>query len=152
MGDRVTGWCALKVRATGRYFDDLLLGSQIMVSHPARAWCPPTDVFECEEAFMIKVEISGLPHNERGDVIGTEILVDRGLIVIRGTREDECPHGRCSCFQMEIHYGPFECRVEIREPFDAERVTANYRDGFLVVMAPKGKPRDESSHRIVIGS
>ncbi len=43
---------------------------------------------------------------------------------------------------MEIRFGKFEIAVEIPLPVDLEGATAEYKDGFLMILLPKGsEPR-----------
>ena len=127
-------WCSLKVRAM---YDETPMGQLIMISHPMRSWCPPTDVFESTDCYVIKCAISGLRCGPDGDIENAQVTVEGQTIVIRGVRQDDCAQEKCAYYQMEIHYGDFECRVEIHAPFDVRGIAAAYRDGFLVVTAPK---------------
>jgi HSP20 family protein len=133
-----------------RVYEELPLGPKIMVSHPARVWCPPTDVFECDKAFVIKIALSGLTRDSKGALAGVEVIVEGGSILIRGERKDVCDHNRCRYFQMEIYYGPFECRVRFGSPFDQEAIQAKYNDGFLEIIVPKTKGDSTKTRRIEV--
>lgn len=128
---------SVKVTSQGKVYEPF--GPKIMVTHPARAWCPPTDVFECADLYIIKCAISGLHCDENGHIENTRIAVKGNTISISGHRHDSCVVPRCAVFQMDIHYGAFECTVEIQDPFDAAAVRAQYEDGFLKVFVPKKK-------------
>ena len=61
--------------------------------------------------------------------------------------------GRHRCPQLEIYFGPFERTVSLPHNIavDRERLTANYRDGFLVVLLPKlGSERPALSRKIPV--
>jgi HSP20 family protein len=133
-----------------RYYEELPLGPKIMVSHPARVWCPPTDVFECDEAFVVKIALSGLRRGPNGELIDVEVVVEGDMVSIRGERTDQCADKRCRFFQMEIYYGPFDCRVRFGAPFDRDAIRAEYRDGFLEVIVPKAKQGPRESKRIEV--
>ena len=109
---------------------------------PSGGWRPPTDVFECENAIVIKVEVSGLRADE------AEVIVQKNLLVIRGVREDCSPHCKRAVHQMEIRYGRFERRVLIEVPFDRDGITYQYRDGFLEVVVPKKAPPEPRKVRL----
>ena len=98
---------------------------------PGGGWRPPTDVYECEDTIVIKVEVSGLRADE------AEVVVQKNLVVVRGERQDYSPHRKRAFHQMEIRYGKFERRVLIDVPFDGDAITYKYRDGFLEVVIPK---------------
>ncbi len=137
----------LMVTTTGRAYEELPFGPKIMVTHPARAWCPPTDVFEGVDEFIIKCAISGLHCDEEGQLTDATVTVHGDLISIRGNRRDVCKIPRRQALQMEIHYGPFQCQLQMHDAFDAEGIRAVYEDGFLRVMVPKKKPKAPASKR-----
>ena len=93
-------------------------------------WRPPTDIFETEAYFVIKVEIAGMRDDE------IEVAMDGNLLVISGIRSD-MPEQRAYYHQMEIQSGKFEITVEIPVPVDIERAGAVYKDGFLTITLPK---------------
>lgn len=103
---------------------------------PGGGWRPPMDVYECEDAIVIKVEISGLRAGE------AEVIAQKNLVVIRGERRDHSPHCKRAFHQMEVRYGKFERRVLIDISFDRDAITHNYSDGFLEVVIPK-KPASQ---------
>jgi HSP20 family protein len=124
-----------KIITLGKLFEPF--GPKIMVTHPSHAWCPPTDIFECAEMFIIKCAISGLHCDERGRIEGMDISIRGDTVAIRGNTRDSSNVQRYSVYQMEIHYGPFQCHVQINEPFDGDNVRVEYADGFLKVFVPK---------------
>ena len=93
-------------------------------------WRPPTDIFETDESFIIKVEIAGMREDE------IEVALESNLLVISGNRSD-IPEQRAYYHQMEIQSGKFEIMVEIPMPVDVERAGAVYKDGFLAITLPK---------------
>jgi HSP20 family protein len=95
------------------------------------AWRPPTDLFETNDAVVVKVEIAGMQENE------FHISLEGRILLIRGTRSDIME--RRAYYQMEIPYGEFSTEVEIPVAVDAENVEAIYSDGFLRVVLPKAR-------------
>jgi len=91
-------------------------------------WRPPTDVYESEEAIIIRVEIAGM-HEEDFSIS----LAER-LLTIRGFRPDI--QEKRAYHQMEIFFGEFLCEIELLSPVDVEAVTAEYQAGFLRVILP----------------
>ena len=112
---------------------------------PERFWEPRVDVYETREAVKVKVEIAGV----RSDSIDVELSGDGRALAIRGVREDERAEAvdRVLFHQMEIYLGPFE-RVLPLPPgaeVDREKVTAAYRDGFLIITLPKREKRPQTT-------
>lgn len=93
-------------------------------------WRPPTDIYETEESFIIKVEIAGVQEN---DIV---VAIENNLLQISGNRSDVSEQ-RAYYHQMEIQSGKFEITAEIPVPVDVEKAGAAYKDGFLTVTLPK---------------
>jgi HSP20 family protein len=92
-------------------------------------WSPPTDVYETEENYVIKVEIAGMRDED------FEVAFENNVLMITGYRSDL--NERRAYHQMEIRFGRFELAVEIFVSVDVEKATAEYRDGFLTIVLPK---------------
>lgn len=93
------------------------------------AWRPPTDVYETEDAVIVRVEIAGMHETD------FSIVLDGRDLSIRGIRQD-VPERR-AYHQMEIRYGEFSVDVEMPAAVDVENVQAIYQNGFLKIMLPK---------------
>lgn len=140
---------SLHTMATGKLLDDLLGTGVPEVASPA-TWRPPTDVYECEEMYMVRMAVSGLKSDAEGHITNAEIEMEDDVLTVRGRREDDCPHAKHGFYQMEIHYGYFECRVRIHAPFDRDGVSARYRDGFLEIAIPKAASTPRGTRRIEV--
>jgi len=99
------------------------------------AWRPPTDVYEIEDAVIVRVEIAGMHETD------FSIVLDGRYLSIRGIRQD-IPERR-AYHQMEILFGEFSVDVEMPVAVDAENVQAIYQNGFLKIMLPKMQLRIE---------
>lgn len=96
-------------------------------------WAPPTDVYETEDAFVVRTEIAGMRDDD------FEVALDDGLLTISGVRPDL--NERRAYHQMEIWFGRFEIVVEVSAPVDLESSSAEYKDGFLMVNLHKAVPK-----------
>jgi HSP20 family protein len=96
-------------------------------------WRPPTDMFELEDLYQVRVEIAGMREED------FEVTIDENLLSIRGVRQDT-PERR-AYHQMEINYGEFITTVEIPGSFESASVTADYINGFLWITLPKAQPK-----------
>ena len=92
-------------------------------------WSPPTDVYETEASFIVRVEVAGMKDED------FEVAIENNVLMISGNRSDL--NQRRAYLQMEIRFGKFEIAVEIPVPVEIERSVAEYKDGFLVVQLPK---------------
>ena len=99
--------------------------------HRQGVWKPLTDVYENEEAIVVRVEIGGMREED------FSIFLEGRLLLIQGNRADTLE--RRAYYQMEIPYGEFRAEIELPLPVTAEGVTAFYRDGFLKIVLPKAR-------------
>jgi HSP20 family protein len=101
----------------------------------SNVWSPPTDVYEIEHGYVIKVEIAGMREES------FEVAVENNILMIKGNRPD-FPERR-AYQQMEIQFGKFEIGVGLPAPVDVENASAEYEDGFLTIHLPKTRPDKE---------
>jgi HSP20 family protein len=99
-------------------------------------WSPPTDIYETDEQYVIRVEIAGMREAD------FEIIVEDNILTIGGNRSNATE--RCAYHQMEIQFGRFEIGVELPAPVDVERASAHYEDGFLTIRLPKVGVQNET--------
>lgn len=95
-------------------------------------WSPPTDVYETDVSFVIRVEVAGMRESD------FTINVEDNFLVISGIR-GESPERR-AYQQMEIRFGDFSTAIELPLGVDVNKAEADYEDGFLNVILPKLKP------------
>jgi len=99
----------------------------------ASVWAPPTDIYETEENFVVRIEMAGMRDED------FEVAVENNMLMISGNRPDL--NERRAYHQMEIRFGKFEVAIEIPVPVEIDRATAEYKDGFLRMQLPKANPK-----------
>ena len=90
-------------------------------------WVPRADIYETADRLLVALEVPGV---ERSDI---EIVVQGPYLRVSGSREAPAATGCMRWHQMEIAYGPFERVVALPYEVDPDRITAAYRDGFLLI-------------------
>lgn len=124
---------------------DLLATQQRISRLPTgpTGWTPAVDVFETSDRFVVMVELPGLTHDD------VQLQHHEGRLTISGMRrERESPP--CEQFhRIERGHGSFSRTFQLPAPVDAERITADLRDGVLTVTCLKTS--DDSARRIHIG-
>jgi HSP20 family protein len=100
---------------------------QVMTS----VWSPPTDVYETENEYVVRVEVAGMRETD------FEVVFEDGHLFVNGIRQD-VPERR-AYHQMEIRFGKFSAVINIPGPVDIEKSEAEYQNGFLSVVLPKIK-------------
>ena len=97
------------------------------------AWTPLANAHETPEAYVVELEVPGLQQDD------LDVQVQGERLVVRGERRP-AGHGRPERFhRMERSYGPFSRSFTFAEPVDAERVTAQLKDGLLRLELPKAR-------------
>ena len=97
----------------------------------ARLWRPPTDMYETEDAVVVKIEAAGMDADDF-----TVSFVNRTLIV-RGVRKDT--EEKQSFLRLEILYGEFQIEVNLSDSYRADQIDARYDRGFLYITLLKSK-------------
>jgi len=96
-------------------------------------WTPPTDLYETEDGFVVKVEIAGMREED------FEVAIENNILMISGNRSDL--NERRAYYQMEIRTGKFEIAIEMPAPINVEKAIAEYKDGFLMINLPRANPK-----------
>jgi len=106
--------------------------ARLRIATRSHVWRPPTDVFETDEAVVVRVEIAGMQEND------FSIIIDGRLLSIRGLRSDVLE--RRAYHQMEIRFGEFATDVELPYQISVSEIEAVYSNGFLQIRLPKARP------------
>ncbi|MBN1900860.1 Hsp20/alpha crystallin family protein [Candidatus Sumerlaeota bacterium] len=92
-----------------------------------RPWNPPTDIYETQDAIVIKMELAGARKNDM------EITLDKDVLTIQGHRMEESPLHKKNYHLMEIHFGMFKRAFRIPRHVNKDNIQATYKDGFLEI-------------------
>lgn len=106
-------------------------------------WAPRVDIVEEPQRFVLFADLPGV------DPQDVEVLMDKGILSIRGERRTEidAQNGRYS--RIERRHGLFHRRFALPDSADAEGITANGRNGVLEISIPK-RP-ETTPRRIQVG-
>lgn len=98
-------------------------------------WIPNTEIFiSTENCLVVNVEIAGIRREN------LEIIIDGDRLLIKGQRPESDPSGaKASLLLADIHYGPFECVIEIPPGYELSRSNAKYQNGLLRIEVPKAQ-------------
>jgi len=95
----------------------------------SNVWSPPTDLYETEETYVVRVEIAGMREDD------FEVLLENNTLLVSGSRPDLTE--RRAYQQMEIRFGKFSTALNLPGPVNIEQARAEYKDGFLTIVLPK---------------
>ena len=108
------------------------------------AWSPPVDIYETDDALVMKAELPGFSKDE------INIEMKDNTLVIKGERkrEDEVKEG--SYHRTERVYGAFQRSFMLPTTVDHDKVRAAYKDGVLELRLPKVQAAQPK--RIAVGA
>jgi HSP20 family protein len=95
------------------------------------AWSPPVDIYETNEALVLKAELPGFSKDD------IQIELKDNTLVMKGERkrDDEVKEG--SFHRTERVYGAFQRSFLLPTTVDQSKVQAVYKDGILELRLPK---------------
>ncbi len=123
-----------------RQLDRMLHAIRFPHEHRYRTqtWRPPTDVYETDDAVIVKIEIAGMNSDD------FEIsFVDR-VLNVKGNRRDVDEKLSYHC--LEIPYGEFQVQVSLPGTFLEDEIEAKYENGYLYITLPRSK----QEHRVPV--
>ena len=112
-----------------RLFAELFPGGRHAASNEARA---PVDVYVADgepPTLVVEIDAAGVDP----DLVDVSLQGD--VLVVRGERRRR-PGGRRVYHHAEIAWGPFERRLKLGVPVDANATTASFEDGILRIALP----------------
>ena len=117
-------------------FQQEAFGTVLGTGMPARMWQPNVDICESDDCIWVRVEAAGLSlaHTR------VTLAADNRVLTVSGDRPEpeDASTGRRRCHQLEVYFGRFQRDILLPNvPLDRDNVTANYKDGFLVITCPK---------------
>jgi HSP20 family protein len=107
-------------------------------------WAPRVDVVEEPGRFVIFADLPGVDPSE------VEVLMDKGILSIRGERRSSIDAQSSRYSRVERRYGSFHRRFALPDSADPEGITADGRDGVLEISIPK-RP-ETTPRRIQVGA
>ena len=96
-----------------------------------RTWAPPVDIYENGDNLVLKAELPGINPDD------VEIRVEDNTLYLKGERKFEKEVKEQSYHRVERSYGAFTRTFSLPNSVDADKVTANYKDGVLTLTMPK---------------
>jgi len=101
---------------------------------------PAIEVADTPEAVIVKVQVPGVSKENLQVNVTDNALTLKGDVQEDKTREDKNYH------QREFHYGAFARTIALPTTVQAEKATAQHKDGVLEVTIPK---REETTAKDV---
>jgi HSP20 family protein len=101
-------------------------------------WSPAVDIYEVEDAIVIKAELPGLTKED------ISIEIKENALALRGERKFEKNIREENYHRIERSYGTFSRMFSLPATADTNSISAVFKDGILEITIPKTeepKPR-----------
>lgn len=108
------------------------------------SWMPRMDIHEADKEFLLDIEVPGI---DKKDI---KIGVKNDVLTISGERKEDKKVEKSECCRHERHYGKFERSFTLPENIDAEKISADHKNGVLTIMLPKTEKEIAKGKEIVI--
>ena len=108
-------------------------------------WTPAVDVYEDENAFLIKVD---LPEINKEDV---KVNLNENVLSLTGERRFEHEDKRDGYHRVERSYGQFYRSFTLPPNVNVEAINAEFRDGVLRLTLPKREEAKPKQIEVKIG-
>src|SRR5262245_16422086 len=106
-------------------------------------WRPSVDIYETDDALVIKAELPGVSKDD------VSVEVHQNTLTLRGQRKHEAEVKDEQYHRVERSYGSFQRSFTLPSTVDAEKVQATFKDGILELHLPRlesAKPRQIAIH------
>lgn len=131
--DELTGFR----REMDRLFDRFLEDWPFRVGADGTQWAPTVDVSETTKELIVKAELPGMDPKE------IDVSVRGDVLTLRGERKKEEEKKGENFRRLERRYGAFTRSIRLPAEVDANKVSAEYKDGVLKISLPKTKEASE---------
>jgi HSP20 family protein len=115
-----------------RLFDEVF-GESGESSWRGGAWAPPVDLYDTDDAFVLKAELPGMSKDD------IHIEVHDRTLTLRGERKHEAAVKDEHYHRRERAYGSFQRAFSLPTAVDADKIQANFKDGLLELRLPKSE-------------
>jgi HSP20 family protein len=126
-----------------RQLSHLLDDSPVGMSTETEQWAPRVDIRETDDALLVQAELPGI---DKKDI---HLEVKDGVLTLSGERRYEKEVKEENVHRVERAYGKFSRSFSLPTNVDADKVSANMKDGVLEVRLPKresAKPKAIAIH------
>jgi HSP20 family protein len=110
---------------------DRLFGVPHTTAADSGAWLPPVDIHEEDNQYLVHTDLPGV------DPKAVEITSDKGVLTIRGKREETRRDARDGYRRIERISGDFQRRFSLPETADVQNIKAKFANGVLEITIPK---------------
>lgn len=113
-----------------RLFNDLA----VWQGEDTAPWRPSIELLNGDTALTLKASLPGMTAEN------IDVQLTRESVRLAGESKYEAEHEDRGCYHSEFRYGKFERTIALPVAIDPENVTADFKDGILILTMPKIVP------------
>ena len=106
------------------------------------AWKPSVDIYETDEAIILKAELPGI---KKEDV---SVEIKDNVLTLKGERIEDKEIKEGSYFRKERCFGTFSRAFNLQHRVQPDKIKAKFKDGILEIEIPK--PEEEKPKQITV--
>jgi len=106
------------------------------------AWKPLVDIYETDEAIILKAELPGI---KKDDV---SVEVKDNVLTLKGVRTEEKEIKEKNYYRKERAFGTFSRAFNLQHRIQPDKIKARFKDGVLKIEIPK--PEEEKPKQITV--
>ena len=106
------------------------------------AWNPSVDIFENDDAIVVKAELPGMNAKD------IDVRLEDNVLTLKGERHFEKETKEENYHRVEREYGSFSRSFALPTAVNGDKVTAEYKDGILKLVLPKKEETKPKSIKI----
>lgn len=95
---------------------------------------PALDVYEDADSVYVKIPLAGVDPHE------VQVSVEKGVLTVQGASKKEHEVDEKNYYRKEVRSGSFYRQVALPVPVKEDRVSAEFENGMLRIIAPKAAP------------
>ncbi len=116
-----------------RLFSDFLPAASPAEGNAQRSWIPSVDLSETKDAYLLHLDVPGMDKDE------LSINFHEGVLTVSGERKAETRTEDHNAVRLERSFGHFYRRFSLPATVQAEKISAAYKDGVLLIEVPKAE-------------
>jgi len=118
-------------REVNRLFESFFDGSPLRFGEYMTE--PAVEVSDTKEAVVVKAQVPGVTKEQ------LQVAISEGALIIKGEKKEEEKKDEKNYTRREFRYGAFSRTVPLPAAVQAEKATAQLKDGILEITLPKSE-------------
>ena len=129
---------------SGTWWPEFFQPFRAMGERVAGFFAPSADAATTGEQYEINVELPGVAAND------VDVELHDGLLTVKGEKRSQREEKGKTYFFSERSFGSFQRTFRLPADANAEGITADFKDGVLMLRVPKMGPPQEKAKKIEI--